>query len=61
MPKATASKSNTKKKDSKAPKRPRNAYILFSSEKRAQLKVSSFISIDFLRFILFYFRVKILD
>jgi hypothetical protein len=60
MPKATASKSNTKSKNSKAPKRPRNAYQLFSNEKRAQLKVSSFISIDF-RSILFYFRVKILD
>ncbi len=39
MPKTTASKSTKKTKDPKAPKRHRSAYILFSMEKRNQVKV----------------------
>lgn len=45
MPKAKTSKSNTKSKVAKGRKRHRTAYMIFSSEKRSQVKVISFIKI----------------
>jgi hypothetical protein len=53
--------SNKKTKDPNAPKRYRTAYILFSIEKRDEIKVMNFHFISiFVRFF-YYFRVKIPD
>ena len=46
MANKTNSKSNKKTKDPKAPKRHRTAYILFSIEKRHQIKVIIYIYIE---------------
>jgi len=54
------SKSNKKSKDSKAPKRYRSSYILFSLDKRQQIKVDLQKKTNL--FILFiYFSLKIQD
>ena len=47
MPKTSTSKSTKKTKDSKAPKRHRSAYILFSMEKRSQVKVIIYLFIQY--------------
>jgi hypothetical protein len=47
MANKTKSKSNKKTKDPKAPKRHRTAYMLFSIEKRHQIKVIIYIEFFF--------------
>ncbi len=44
MANKNTSKSNKKSKDPKAPKRHRSAYILFSIDKRKQIKVNHLIT-----------------